>query len=55
MSMTFFAVGIPLPRSWFLISARIDAREGVYHFLVDSALRGISRIVRYEGLLDAAA
>jgi Domain of unknown function (DUF4166) len=49
-----FAGGIPLPRSWFLIFARIDVRDGHYHFLVDSALRGVGRVVRYEGLLDAA-
>jgi hypothetical protein len=47
--------GIVLPRSWFRISATIDSRDGRYHFDVDSELRGVGRIVRYEGLLDAAA
>jgi len=37
------------------ISATIDSRDGRYHFFVDSELRGIGRIVRYEGLLDAAS
>lgn len=49
------AFGIALPLSWFRISATIDSRDARYHFLVDSELRGIGRIVRYEGLLDAAA
>jgi hypothetical protein len=49
------AFGIPLPCKWFLICATIDSRDGRYHFIVDSELRGIGRIVRYEGLLDAAA
>jgi len=49
------AFGIALPLSWFRISATIDSRDGRYHFIVDSELRGIGRIVRYEGLLDAAA
>jgi len=49
------ACGIPLPLKWFRISATIDSRGGRYHFLVDSELRGVGRIVRYEGLLDAAA
>ncbi len=49
------ACGIPLPLKWFRISATIDSRAGRYHFLVDSQLRGAGRIVRYEGLLDAAA
>jgi len=26
-----------------------------YHFVVDSELIGVGRIVRYEGLLDTAA
>jgi Domain of unknown function (DUF4166) len=47
--------GIVLPLRWFSISARIDSRDGRYHFVVDSELRGVGRIVRYEGLLDAAA
>lgn len=49
------AFGIALPLSWFRISATIDSRDGHYHFVVDSELRGVGRIVRYEGLLDAAA
>jgi Domain of unknown function (DUF4166) len=49
------AFGIHLPRSWFLICARVDVRDGQYHFLVESALRGVGRIVRYEGLLDAVS
>ena len=49
------AFGIALPLSWFRISATIDSRDGRYHFVVDSELRGVGRIVRYEGLLDAAA
>lgn len=46
--------GIPLPITWFRISATIDCRDGHYHFCVDSQIRGVGRIVRYEGLLDAA-
>jgi hypothetical protein len=49
------AFGIPLPLRWFRISATIDSRNGRYHFFVDSELRGVGRIVRYEGLLDAEA
>jgi hypothetical protein len=45
-------LGIPLPTRWFQISARVDIQNGRYHFLIDSALRGVGRIVRYEGLLD---
>jgi hypothetical protein len=49
------AFGIALPLSWFRISATIDSRDGRYHFAVESELCGIGRIVRYEGLLNAAA
>jgi hypothetical protein len=45
-------LGIPLPATWFQISARVDMQQGRYHFLIDSPLRGVGRIVRYEGLLD---
>jgi Domain of unknown function (DUF4166) len=45
-------LGIPLSTRWFEISARVDIQQGHYHFLIDSALRGVGRIVRYEGLLD---
>jgi Domain of unknown function (DUF4166) len=45
-------LGFPLPARWFEISARVDIQNGRYHFLIDSALRGVGRIVRYEGLLD---
>jgi hypothetical protein len=45
-------LGVRLPARWFLVSARVDVREGRYHFLIDSALRRVGRIVRYEGLLD---
>lgn len=45
-------LSIPLPASWFEISARVDIQNGHYHFLIDSAVRGVGRIVRYEGLLD---
>jgi hypothetical protein len=46
--------GIPLPLRWFQVTATADMRGGRYHFAIDSAMRGIGRIVRYEGLLDAA-
>lgn len=49
------AFGISLPLKWFRIAATIKARDGRYHFAVDSGLVGVGRIVRYEGLLDAAA
>jgi hypothetical protein len=49
------AFGIALPLKWFRIAATIKARDGRYHFVVDSELIGVGRIVRYEGLLDAAA
>jgi uncharacterized protein DUF4166 len=45
-------LGVPLPARWFEISARVDMQKERYHFLIDSALRGIGRIARYEGLLD---
>jgi hypothetical protein len=45
-------LGIPLPARWFQISARVDMQQGHYHFLIDSSLSGVGRIVRYEGLLD---
>jgi hypothetical protein len=48
-----FGAGIPLPLSWFRVSAAVDMRGGRYHFAIDAAVRGIGRIVRYEGLLDA--
>jgi hypothetical protein len=44
--------GVALPLRWFSIAATIDSRDGRYHFLVDSQLRGMGRIVRYEGLID---
>jgi hypothetical protein len=47
-------LGIPLPAAWFEISARVDMQQGQYHFLIDSAVRGAGRIVRYEGLLDVS-
>jgi hypothetical protein len=47
-------IGIPLPASWFQIFASVDVKKGRYHFLIDSTLRGIGRIVCYEGLLDAS-
>jgi hypothetical protein len=46
---------IALPLKWFRIAATIMARDDGYHFVVDSELIGVGRIVRYEGLLDAAA
>jgi hypothetical protein len=45
-------IGVPLPASWFQIFARVDVQNGRYHFSIDSTLRGIGRIVSYEGLLD---
>jgi hypothetical protein len=48
-------LGLPLPTSWFEVSARVDIQQGRYHFLIDSALSGVGRIVRYEGLLDVDA
>jgi hypothetical protein len=47
-------LGIPLPAAWFEISARVDMQQGRYHFLIESALRRIGRIVRYEGLLNVS-
>jgi hypothetical protein len=47
-------LGIPLPANWFQISARVDVQDGRYHFLIDSSLRGVGRIVRYEGLLNVS-
>jgi hypothetical protein len=49
------AFGIALPLKWFRITATIKVRDGRYHFVVDSELIGVGRLVRYEGLLDAAA
>jgi hypothetical protein len=47
------AAGLPLPGHWFRISARIEVRQGRYHFAVAAALRGGVGLVRYEGWLDA--
>jgi hypothetical protein len=47
-------LGLPLPAAWFEISARVDMQQDRYHFLIDSAVRGVGRIVRYEGLLDVS-
>jgi hypothetical protein len=47
------AAGLPLPGHLFRISARIEVREGRYHFRVEAALRGGVLLVRYEGWLDA--
>jgi hypothetical protein len=47
-------LGIPLPTRWFQVSARVDMHLGRYHFLIDSSLSGVGRIVRYEGFLDAS-
>lgn len=47
-------LGIPLPAAWFEVSARVDMQQGRYHFLIDSAVHRIGRIVRYEGLLDVS-
>lgn len=44
--------GVPLPAKRFAISARVDIQGGRYHFFIDSAIRGVGRIVRYQGLLD---
>jgi hypothetical protein len=44
--------GIALPLRWFRIAATVNSRDGRYHFLVDSQLRGVGRIARYEGLID---
>jgi hypothetical protein len=48
-----FGAGIPLPLSWFRVSAAADMRGGRYHFAIDASVRGVGRVVRYEGLLDA--
>jgi hypothetical protein len=47
--------GIPWPVQWFRATARAGVQSDRYHFLIDSAVRGIGRIVRYEGELDASA
>lgn len=44
--------GLPVPAGWLLVTARMDARDGRYHFVVEAAVRGFGRIVRYEGFLD---
>jgi len=45
-------LGIRLPATWFQISTRVDMKQGRYHFLIDSSLSGVGRIVRYQGFLD---
>jgi hypothetical protein len=47
-------LGLRLPAKWFSVSARVEAQQERYHFLIDAALRGVGRIVRYEGLLDVS-
>ena len=48
-------LGVELPLRWFRISAAIESRDGRYHFIVDSELRGAGRIGRYEGSLGESA
>jgi hypothetical protein len=46
------ALGIRLPIGWFSVSAYSGARAERYTFAIDAGLRGIGRIIRYEGELD---
>lgn len=46
------AFGMSLPRSWFEVRAHSGHREERYHFDVEAVLRGVGRIVRYQGTLD---
>ena len=46
------ALGLPLPRNWFVVSATALARGARYGFVVSASLRGIGLVVRYEGELD---
>ena len=47
--------GVSLPLAWFRIYAKINFQNGCYHFAVNAELRVVGPLVRYEGLLDAAA
>lgn len=46
------ALGLPLPRDWFVVSATALARGARYGFVVSASLRGIGLVVRYDGELD---
>jgi Domain of unknown function (DUF4166) len=46
------ALGMRLPIRWFAVTAYSGAHAGRYTFAIDAALRGIGRIIRYEGELD---
>ncbi len=46
------AFGVPLPARWFMVDSRSTFDGDRYRFIVDAAMRGIGRIVRYEGVLD---
>jgi hypothetical protein len=49
------ALGCPLPLQLFDVAACSKADGHRYRFEVDARLRGIGRIIRYEGILDVAA
>lgn len=46
------ALGIPLPLSWFTVNAYSGAKDDRYIFVVEVAISGVGRIIRYEGDLD---
>jgi hypothetical protein len=48
------ALSIQLPIRWFTVSAFSGAHAGRYTFTVDAALRGVGRIIRYDGELDVS-
>ncbi len=45
-------LGCPLPRRLFRISTYSGVRRDRYQFMVDAALAGVGKLIRYEGELD---
>jgi hypothetical protein len=48
------AFGCPLPARLFEVLARSGSMGDRYHFVIDVRMRGIGRIIRYEGTLDVS-
>jgi len=48
-----YVLGCRLPRVLFTVSAHSGCGAAGYRFVVDAGLRGIGRLIRYEGELDA--
>jgi len=47
--------GLALPRRAFDLRARIDGKDGQYHFLIEVRVAGLGALIRYEGRLGVQA